>query len=285
MEKRTNGGTAMALIQVSYLSKALFRTVPLYVILPSDKIDYRTFDYANGRSKKFKTLYLLHGLLGDCSDWVNGTRIRRWAEEKNLAVVMPSGDNAFYIDYPGTKNNYSTFIGKELVEVTRNMFPLSDKREDTYIAGLSMGGYGALRNGIVYSDTFSYVAGFSAAAHLFDGKEHDAVLMNDEAIFGDMEKAGKTDLNPKVAFENLLKENRPVPKFYISCGTQDGLMDANVDFRDFLISKGADVTWDEEDKGHDWDFWDSQIKKLLDRLPLEDSGMGLGSGNVRIGKE
>ena len=274
----------MALLQVSYLSKALFRTVPLYVILPSDKIDYRTFGYANDRDKKFKTLYLLHGLLGDCSDWVNGTRIRRWAEEKNLAVVMPSGDNAFYIDYPGTKNNYSDFIGKELVEVTRNMFPLSDKREDTYIAGLSMGGYGALRNGIVYSDTFSHVAGLSSAAHLFDGKEHDAMLMDEKAIFGDMDKAAKTDLNPTVAFDNLLKENRPVPKFYISCGTEDGLFDANVDFKNYLVDKGADVTWDEEKRGHDWDFWDSQIKKVLDWLPLEEENLGLGSGNVRVGE-
>ncbi len=275
----------MALLQVSYLSKALFRTVPLYVILPSDKIDYRTFGYANDRGKKFKTLYLLHGLLGDCSDWVNGTRIRRWAEEKNLAVVMPSGDNAFYIDYPGTKNNYSTFIGKELVEVTRNMFPLSDKREDTYIAGLSMGGYGALRNGIVYSDTFSHVAGLSSATHLFDGKEHDAMLMDEKAIFGDMEKAAKTELNPTVAFDNLLKENRPAPKFYISCGTEDVLFDANVEFKNYLVDKGADVTWDEEKRGHDWDFWDSQIKKVLDWLPLEGENLGLGSGNVRVGKD
>ena len=275
----------MALLQVSYLSKALFRTVPLYVILPSDKIDYRTFDYANGRTKKFKTLYLLHGLLGDCSDWVNGTRIRRWAEEKNLAVVMPSGDNAFYIDYPKTKNNYSDFIGRELVDITRNMFPLSDKREDTYIAGLSMGGYGALRNGIIYSDTFSHVAGFSSAAHLFDGKEHDARLMDEEGIFGDLKKAAKTDYNPTVAFDNLITENRPLPKFYISCGTEDGLYEANVEFRDFLIRKGADVTWDEEKRGHDWDFWDSQIKKTLDWLPLEGENLGLGSGNVKVGED
>ncbi len=275
----------MALLQVSYLSKALFRTVPLYVILPSDKIDYRTFDYANGKTKKYKTLYLLHGLLGDCSDWVNGTRIRRWAEEKNLAVVMPSGDNAFYIDYPKTKNNYSDFIGRELVEVTRNMFPLSDKREDTYIAGLSMGGYGALRNGIVYSDTFSHVAGFSSAAHIFDGKEHDARLMDESAIFGDIKKAAKTDHNMTVAFDNLITENRPVPKFYISCGTEDGLYEANVEFKDFLIRKGADVTWDEEKMGHDWDFWDSQIKKVLDWLPLEGENLGLGSGNVRVGED
>ncbi|MBQ1641096.1 MAG: acetylesterase, partial [Lachnospiraceae bacterium] len=144
----------MALIQVNYLSKALFRTVPLNVILPVDRFDADTDRYLNGPERKYKTLYLLHGLLGNYTDWVSQTRIQKWAEEKNLAVVMPSGDNAFYFNSRTPWNDYGTFIGQELVEITRRMFPLSDKREDTYIAGLSMGGFGALRNGIVYSDTF-----------------------------------------------------------------------------------------------------------------------------------
>ncbi|MBR2828946.1 MAG: acetylesterase, partial [Solobacterium sp.] len=84
----------MALIQVNYLSKALFRTVPVQVILPVDRISFETMDYEPVQ-RKFKTLYLLHGLLGNYTDWVSGTRIQRWAEEKNLAVVMPSGDNSF----------------------------------------------------------------------------------------------------------------------------------------------------------------------------------------------
>ena len=269
----------MALLQVNYLSKALFRTVPLNVILPSDKIDFSTLSYRMKKGDSFKTLYLLHGLLGNYTDWVTNTRIQLWAEEKNLAVVMPSGDNAFYVNNAGGGNDYGAFIGQELVEVTRNMFPLSDRREDTFIAGLSMGGYGALRNGIVYSDTFSHVAGFSSAIHIFDrGTEHNGSELR---VFKDVDKAALTDVNPRVAFEKLLDEKRQIPRFYMSCGTADDLYDTNTSFRDFLTSKGAEVTWDEEEYGHEWTFWDSQIKKVLDWLPLDDVESGLGSGNVR----
>ena len=273
----------MALIQVNYLSRALFRTVPLNVILPADKINYMTGEYLDSNGQKFKTLYLLHGLLGNYTDWVAGTRIQRWAEERNLAVVMPSGDNSFYFNGRMPMDDYETFIGKELPEVTRRMFPLSDKREDTFIAGLSMGGYGAFRNGIVFSDTFGYVGEFSGAMHLFEKKEADkGVSEFDKKLFEDTEAAGKTNLNPRVAFDEMLAEGRPVPKFYMSCGTLDPLYQANVDMRDFVKSKGVDVTWDEEERAHDWDFWDSQILKYLNWLPLGDINSGLSSGNVKV---
>ena len=144
----------MALIQVNYMSRALFRIVPLNVILPVDKFDADTDRYLQQKDRKYKTLYLLHGLLGNYTDWVSQTRIQKWAEEKNLAVGMPSGDNSFYFRSRTPWNDYEKFIGEELVEMTRRMFPLSERREATFIAGLSMGGYGALRNGIVFSDTF-----------------------------------------------------------------------------------------------------------------------------------
>ena len=255
----------MALIQVNYLSQALFRTVPLNVILPVDRFDADTNRYLNDPEKKYKTLYLLHGLLGNYTDWVSQTRIQKWAEEKNLAVVMPSGDNAFYFNSRTPWNDYGTFIGKELVEVTRRMFPLSDKREDTFIAGLSMGGFGALRNGIVYSDTFSHVAGLSAAVHIFEDTSEEA----NNGLFDNIEVASKSDKNPWVAVEDMLAKGRSIPNVYMACGTMDDLMPANIAFRDYLESKGIKVTWDEEDYGHDWDFWDSQIKKVLDWLPLE----------------
>ena len=254
----------MALLQVNYLSQALFRTVTLNVILPADKFDADTDRYLNKKNHKYKTLYLLHGLLGNYTDWVSQTRIQKWAEEKNLAVVMPSGDNAFYFKSRTPWNDYETFIGKELVEMTRRMFPLSEKREDTFIAGLSMGGYGALRNGIVFSETFSCAAGLSSALHLFDDLSEEA----DIGLFDNFKTASKTALNPKVAVKEMLKEGRPVPKIYMACGTQDDLMKANEDFRDYLRKNKIDVTWDEDDYGHDWDFWDSQIKKVLDWLPL-----------------
>lgn len=254
----------MALIQVNYMSKALFRLVPVNVILPVDRFDADNDSYINGKDKKYKTLYLLHGLLGNYTDWVSQTRIQRWAEENNLAVVMPSGDNAFYLNSRTPWNDYETFIGEELVEVTRKMFPLSDKREDTFIAGLSMGGFGALRNGIVFSNTFSHVAGLSAAVHIFEDTSEEANI----GLFDNIKEASESNRNPWVAVDEMLSSGRKPPKFYMACGTQDDLMPANIKFRDYLKSKGLDVTWDEENFGHDWDFWDSQIKKVLDWLPL-----------------
>lgn len=255
----------MALIQVNYLSKALFREVPVNVILPVDRFDADTNRYLNGKDRKYKTLYLLHGLLGNYTDWISQTRIQKWAEEKNLAVVMPSGDNSFYFNSRTPWNDYGTFIGEELVDVTRRMFPLSEKREDTFIAGLSMGGFGALRNGIVYSNNFSHVAGLSSAVHIFEDTSEEANI----GLFDNIEEASKTNKNPWVAVEEMISEKRPIPKFYMACGTKDDLMPANISFRNYLQEKGIEVTWDEDDYGHDWDFWDSQIKKVLDWLPLE----------------
>ena len=180
----------MALIQMNYLSKALYRTVPLNVILPVDRFDADTNDYPVGKVKPFRTLYLLHGLLGNYTDWVSQTRIQKWAEEKDLAVVMPSGDNSFYFRSRTPWNDYETFIGKELVSITRKMFPLSDRREDTFIAGLSMGGYGALRNGIVFSDTFGAIAGLSSAISIFEDTSEYANI----GLFDNPEEAKKTDL-------------------------------------------------------------------------------------------
>ncbi len=252
----------MALIQVNYMSQALFRIVPVNVILPVDHFDGDANCYLNHKEQTYKTLYLLHGLLGNYTDWVSQTRILKWAEEKNLAVVMPSGDNAFYFRSRTPWNDYGTFIGEELVEMTRRMFPLSRKREDTFIAGLSMGGFGALRNGIVYSGTFSRVVGLSSALHIFEDTSEET----DIGLFDDPEAEAATDKNPWVAVEEMLSGKRSVPKFYMACGTEDDLLPVNIRFRDFLRDKGLDVTWDEERAGHDWDFWDSQIRKVLDWL-------------------
>ena len=198
----------MALIQVNYVSAALQRTVPLQVILPIDKM---TPDGKLPPEKKFKTLYLLHGFLGNYTDWVSGTRIQRWAEEKDLCVVMPSGDNAFYVDRPATGNCYGQFIGEELVEVTRRMFPLSRKREDTFIGGLSMGGFGAMRNGLKYHDTFGAVISFSGLLQPFEALDKlpaDYDTSFEVGIFGNLEKATVSDKNPTYLVHTLPAEQK-----------------------------------------------------------------------------
>ncbi len=276
----------MAFITMSLLSESLKRTVPVNVILPADKL------YFPGEPKRedkpFKTLYLLHGILGNYTDWVNGTRITRWAEENNLAVVMPSGDNAFYVDQPWACNNYGEFIGKELVELTRKIFPLSHEREDTFIGGLSMGGYGALRNGLKYCDTFGYVVALSGAFVIDDLTErtNDTPMFMDrrdyaESVFGDLEKAIDSDLNPKYIASENIKAGKECPKIFMACGEDDDLLPHNKSMYEDLKSKGLDVTLTIDKGNHEWDFWDKYLKIAIDEfLPTEISKNGINSGNI-----
>lgn len=275
----------MAIIEVNFISKCLMRTVTFNAIIPVDKFGPQA---ENAEQKPLKTLYLLHGIFGNYTDWVNGTRIQAWAEANDLAVIMPSGENRFYLDDEKSGELYGEFIGKELVEFTRKLFPLSDKREDTFIAGLSMGGYGAIRNGLKYAENFGCVIGLSAALVHDTWKDADnsAPIFTFrrnyyETIFGEYNKVKGSDKDPKALLLKLKEEGRPVPKMYLCCGTEDGLVTANRDFRDFLNENGVDLTYVEGPGKHDWVFWDTYIKKVLDWLPLNRTGAGINSGNVK----
>lgn len=275
----------MAILQVNFMSQSLMRTVPIQVILPVDKM---TAPGIPPREEKpFKTLYLLHGIFGNYTDWLSGTSIQRWAEEKDLAVVMPSGDNMFYVDQEAGHNYYGEFIGKELVEITRKMFPLSRKREDTYIAGLSMGGYGALRNGMKYSETFGYVAALSSAL-VTDGIENrtdDNPFFAEtrtfaQSVFGDLEKVKDSDKDPKWLVRHNIEKGKPFPKIYMTCGKQDFLLQLNKDFYNYLIQYGVTADFIEEEGSHEWGFWNRAIKRVIDWLPVEQNGEGINSGNI-----
>lgn len=275
----------MAIIEVNFISKCLMRTVTFNAIIPVDKFGPQA---ENAEQKPLKTLYLLHGIFGNYTDWVNGTRIQAWAEANDLAVIMPSGENRFYLDDEKSGELYGEFIGKELVEFTRKLFPLSDKREDTFIAGLSMGGYGAIRNGLKYAENFGCVIGLSAALvhNTWKDADNSAPIFTFrrsyyEAIFGEYDKVKGSDKDPKALLLKLKEEGRPVPKMYLCCGTEDGLVTANRDFRDFLNENGVDLTYVEGPGKHDWVFWDTYIKKVLDWLPLNRTGAGINSGNVK----
>ncbi len=275
----------MAIIEVNFISKCLMRTVTFNAIIPVDKFGPQA---ENAEQKPLKTLYLLHGIFGNYTDWVNGTRIQAWAEANDLAVIMPSGENRFYLDDEKSGELYGEFIGKELVEFTRKLFPLSDKREDTFIAGLSMGGYGAIRNGLKYAENFGCVIGLSAALVHDTWKDADnsAPIFTFrrnyyEAIFGEYDKVKGSDKDPKALLLKLKEEGRPVPKMYLCCGTEDDLVTVNRDFRDFLNENGVDLTYVEGPGKHDWVFWDTYIKKVLDWLPLNRTGAGINSGNVK----
>lgn len=263
----------MALLQIDFRSRTLKRAVSFQVILPVE--NYKS---------PYPTLYLLHGLTDNSNGWLHNTRIRMWAEQRGLAVVMPSGENSFYLDIPvkdGCLGDFGAYIGEELVEVTREMFPLSNKREETYIAGLSMGGYGACRNGLKYCDTFGKAAVLSGAVHFFeyprDWVKTEGNTIGELQNIGDLDTMEETDRNPRYLIRRIRKQNEAdgynhFPDFYVACGLQDALVDANRSIAKVLKEAGADVVYEEGDGIHDWYFWDEYIQHVLKWLNIPSQG-------------
>jgi putative tributyrin esterase len=173
----------MAFLQIDYKSEALMRGVNIKVILPSDGM-------AGKWEPPYKTLYLLPGYSATATELITYLGLRGQSELKGIAIVLPDGENLFYQDLPDRMTFYSTYVGKELVEVTRKMLPLSTKREDTFIGGISMGGYGALYNGFKYRDTFSKVVAFSLPmpACFWQGPRHLDFQEHSLRAFSETEK-------------------------------------------------------------------------------------------------
>lgn len=253
----------MALLHFSYYSQALLRTVPVQVVLPVDRVGENGYLPPD---RPFPTLYLLHGYTGEETDWVVNTRIAQWAAAKGLAVVMPAGENAFYVDHP--YGNFGELVGRELVEMTRRMFPLSHRREETFLAGLSMGGFGALRNGLKYHETFGKIGAFSAALDYFELPPRDGGLLG-KYLSADLPEVADTDVNPRVAYEAMARSEAVPTKIYMTCGTEDPLVSGNRSFRDFLTENGGALTYVERPGIHDWEFWNQAIQDFLDWLSLD----------------
>ena len=248
----------MSLLQVNLGSAQLNHTVTLHAIIPMNA------------KTPLRTLYLLHGMYGNYTDWLYNTRILLWAQEHNIAVIMPSAENSYYVDQPQKMSNYAKFVGEELIEMTRYLFPLSTKKEDTYIGGLSMGGYGAMKLGLSYPETFSKIAALSSA---FITDDLDALTQKSEAFsprrdffastFGDLTKVKGSLNDPKRLILDLQKANTPLPEMYLACGTEDFLINENRDFHNFLTKEKVAHTYLESTGDHNWAFWDEYIEKVL----------------------
>ena len=152
-----------------------------------------------------------------------------------------------------------------------------------------MGGYGAMRNGLKYHETFGAIISLSGALFVDRLSERNNETDNfierrdfSEAIFGDLEKVVKSDKNPKVLVEQMIDEGVKFPRIYLACGTEDFLLDANEDFRDFLNEKGIEITYESGKGAHEWDFWDAYIKRAIEWLQIEKSGLGISSGNIGL---
>ena len=258
----------MALLELTAHSQTLEREVDFLVILPES---------ANGligmesrESACCPTLYLLHGMSDDHTIWLRRTSIERYASEKGLAVVMPAADLSFYSNMVKGER-YWDFISSELPALCRSLFPqMSRRREDTFVAGLSMGGYGALKCGLRASDTFSCAAGLSSCADIVRLARGGSLAAKDfwRDIFGDLRKLPGSFDDLFAAAKDLAKAGKPPVRFYMWCGTEDGLYPDNVKLRDYMLSLGLDLTYEESAGTHAWKYWDEKIQTVLAWLPL-----------------
>ena len=228
----------MAYIEMNYKSESLMRSVSLNVFLPC-------CDGWGNAEKPFKTLYFLPGFSASGKELSISLSFRLQSMMKGIAVVIPDGDNSFYVDRP------DRYV----------------KREDTFIGGISMGGYGALLNGLRYRDTFGKIAAMSPGLDFYDLMERGVNGFTREyldGLFGSREEFERTDLGLDPAYLAAKKAGEEIPKLFMCCGRQDELVyENNVRFVKFLQENQIPVAYREDDGGHDVMFWEKFMDPLF----------------------
>ena len=251
------------ILNCKYNSPVLDRNTQINVILPTPEKEGEPL------GRDLKVLYLLHGLHGDADSWLHYSNIRRYAEDAGIAVVMPSVNNSFYQDMAHGER-FFTYMTQELPEYIQGIFPVSRKPEDTFIAGLSMGGYGAWYIGLSCPEKFAAAASLSGAV---DVAFRATPVPQGQAVelpgwitncFGDLRTLPGSDRDI-FALAEKAQQKGCLPRLYQSCGTADFLYGMNLCSCKKLTEMGIPVDWKEiPGMAHEWDLWDSEIRKVMD---------------------
>ena len=258
----------MALLNVNFFSEVIGMWMQMDVILPQQIQNQDEVDLG----KKIPVLYLLHGMSDDHTIWLRNTSIERYVNDLGIAVIMPSTHLGWYTDM-AHGNKYWTYISDELPKICHAFFNnLSTKREDNFVAGLSMGGYGAIKMGLAASQSFSAVASLSGALDvssicLFNRNTDEKAFWTN--VFGEahLVKGSNNDL---LALATQLKESgKQRPKIFIWCGTEDFVHHQNITMKEHLENLGYDLTYEESHGDHSWQYWDTQIQRVLKWLPIQ----------------
>ncbi len=256
----------MAFLEFNYYSKALTKRVTVNVLLP--EVGKKEEGIGIGDKDAYKTLYLFHGLSGNRTDWMRRSSIERYVEKYGIAVVMPEVDRSWYTD-TAYGVNYFTFVAEELPSVCRGYFKgMSDKREDNFVAGLSMGGYGALKVALTYPEKFSGCVSLSGSLDI-TRKNSPINLPEFKSIF-DFNMENPIELEgSKHDLYALVRKNHQqgikFPKMYIWCGTEDrpGLLEGNQIFHALLNELNIEHFYKESEGDHSWQWWDLHIQDAL----------------------
>ncbi|MBB6693881.1 esterase family protein [Cohnella xylanilytica] len=257
----------MALITCRFFSETLGMSTSMTVILPQQTASQIGMAGRSG-SGKFPTLYLLHGLSDDDTIWTRRTSIERYVAPLGLAVVMPNVHKSFYTDMEHG-DAYWTFLSEELPAVARSFFPLSDEREHNYVAGLSMGGYGAFKWALRHPDRFAAAASLSGALDIAARIEKEKgtwIGRATDLIFGNKDVRG-TENDLFRLLEDARGVEGPKPALYQLCGTEDFLYEDNLSFKKACEESGyPDYAYEEGPGDHSWEYWDENIQKVLARF-------------------
>lgn len=282
----------MALVHLNFNSKYLSGSTDVNIILPDcARFESPAAFYQSG--KKYPVLWLLHGTFGDYSDWLRRTNVELYAEEKNLIVVMPSAQNTDYANWPGFGTGYNVFdyLTEELMPLVYGWFPASDKREDNFIAGLSMGGRGAIAYAWAYPEKFSVLYSMSCVPQ--DMRLAAAELENAEAASDPwarlsldrtrarLQNAGGLEAylaSPQNTWDKAaeIAKRDDMPKMVFSCGTADFLMYRNFKtFEAYAKQIGLDAEFVEiEGYNHEWRFWELEIQEAIETFLPGDERAG-----------
>jgi S-formylglutathione hydrolase FrmB len=248
---------------IQFESKLIGKTLPYNIILPRD--------YNTARTSRYPVIYLLHGLGGHYNDWLVRTNIADYAAWYRLIIVMPEGDNSWYIDSTNVPTDkYESYFLQELIPDVQERYRTIEARYGRAIAGLSMGGYGAFKFGLKYPDRFAFVGSVSGAFGATNYTENEtgkgATWETFLRVFGPVgsETRQKNDL-----FE-LLQQVTPgqvtsLPYFYFDCGTEDAprIFNANHELDERMLQKKIPHEYRELPGNHSWGYWDSQVQEVL----------------------
>ena len=245
----------MAFLTCSTASNALGKCIQYNVVIP-EKHDENT-----------PNVLLLHGLSDDHTVWQRLTSIERYANERGICVIMPDGGRSFYTDmkYGGA---YYTCIVNDVLESAHNLFNISTKREKNFTAGLSMGGYGAVKIALRNPDRFAGCASLSGALKITTQANSKIWNVDFSAIWGeDFTETIPGSQDDLIALIDTFDgSDKPKPKIFAACGDEDFLLDDNRFFRDYISGKGFDFTYEEHPGNHNWLFWDTYIQRAIDVL-------------------
>ena len=250
----------MALLTCDFFSESLMMGTSVTVVLPQ-ATEEQIGLVDQPLDGPPPVLYLLHGLSDDHTAWTRYTSIERYAAARGLAVVMPAVGRSFYAN-EALGHRYWDYVSEELPRVVGQLFRVSQAREDTFVAGLSMGGYGALKHALTHPGRYAAAASLSGVADV-------AALVSDLPRPEIVARVFGGEITPADDLFELLAVAEGVPPLYISCGTEEEVLLAqNTRLVEAARARGVDVTTDFRPGTHEWPLWDAVIQDVIAWLPV-----------------